>query len=450
MKHLKHFLIFVIILVGGKIHAQVLEDLTAPSMPAATIIGTQINEISKPKSLKVLEATILNNFLDSNSNVLIPNNYAFEINPFMLSKRTNFDYMEYLDDSLKHNLWRNLSLSVASTNKFIINDTISCNALGFGGRTVILNGKVSQKIEKSYINIVDHYKSLKTSESQIRTMIGEYTDTVKCFNIDSLRHFLLTYKDFKITKVSRIINEVFVQLPDTTNIENIEDNFTDIFKEIFSAKALNEFKELIDCVKSERYGWRWEVDAAMALSFPTNDFNYSISPKYGVWSNLSYKPYKKEKFNDEDEVQVPRDFEFIGLVRWINNNDDFIDKFNPIDTIQFKTGSIFDIGIRAVLEFKKFTAEFEYIYRLNQNKEYVTVYEQEYSRTINDDTYKFVLNLNYNISDNIVFSYNIGKNFDMINSKGGNIISGFSLNFGFGGVKKDELLLKAINKIGFK
>jgi len=77
---------------------------------------------------------------------------------------------------------------------------------------------------------------------------------------------------------------------------------------------------------------------------------------------------------------------------------------------------------------------------LNRNSEYVTVDGNEYSRTVNDDTFKYVLNLNYNITDNIIFSYNIGKNYDLIMNKNGNLISGFSLSFGFGSVKKDDLV----------
>jgi hypothetical protein len=440
MRHFRQFLIFIIILGVGKIQAQVLEDLKAPSMPAATIIGTQINEISKPKSLKALEAAVFNNFLDSANNFLIPNNYALEIDPFMLTKRTNFDYLDYLDDSLKHNLWRNLSFSIASTNKFMVNDTISSNALGFGGRTIILNGKVNQELEKNYLDIVAKYIILKTTEGIIRTKIDSYIEKSDVFDLYSLRLYLLNDTSLKIPEKSKIINEVFDQIPKNTNEESIEDNFTDIYKETFSANALNEFSQMIDQVKSERYGWRWEIDAALALNFPTNEFNYSIVPKFGLWSNLSYKPFKNKDVGNAETCKIPGNFEFIGLVRWIHNDEDFINKYNPVDTLQFQAGNIFDFGIRAVFEIKKFSAELEYMYRLNQNKESVMVNGQEYSRTINDDTYKLILNLNYNITSNIVLSYNLGKNFDMMNDKPGNLITGFSINFGFGGVMKTDLI----------
>jgi hypothetical protein len=448
MKKLRNFIILLIILITGKSQAQVLEDLKAPTMPAATIIGTQINEISKPKSLKALEAAVFNNFLDSNNNFLIPNNYAIEIDPFMLSKRTNFDYMDYLDDSLKQNLWRNLSFSVASTNNYVINDTINSTALGFGARTIILNGKVNQKLERSYSYIFDRYYTLLDLNASIRAVIGGYVNQRNEIDLDSLRLFLLV--EFKAPPDSTIIAEVFSQLPEKTDKGNIKNNFDSTLKELYSNKALEEFSNLIDQVKSERYGWRWEIDAALAMTFPTNEFNYSILPKFGVWSNLSYKPFKKEFLSVNDSCKVPGNFEFIGLIRWINNDEDFINKFNPVDTLQFRAGNIFDVGIRAVFEIKKFSAELEYLYRLNQNKESVMVNGQEYSRTVNDDTYKLVLNLNYNLTSNIVLSYNIGKNFDIVNDKSGNLITGFSVNFGFGGADKEDMLASALKKLNSK
>lgn len=434
MKNCIIFLMFGLILFSGKIKAQVLEDLKAPAMPAATIIGTQVNEISKPKSLRALETAVLNNYMDPTGNVLIPNNYAIEITPFMLSKRTNFDYMRYLDDSIKQNLWRNLSFSVASTNNYLVSDSVTGNALGFGGRTIILNGKVNQKLEESYKKKLDEYKHLMDAQTQIQTMIGVYNSEHQVLNIDSLQSFLLG----SMPQHKLIIDALFKNIPQTTAKNKIKEVADDQMQPLL-VNTLNDFRVLMDESKTERYGLRWEIDGAISLCFPTNDFNNSISPKYGIWSNLSYRPLKKIS-NPGEKVRVPGNFEFIGLIRWINNNDDFISKYNPVDTIQLTSGSVFDVGARAVYDLKKFTAEFEFIYRLNRNSEYVTVDGNEYSRTVNDDTFKYLLNLNYNITDNIIFSYNIGKNYDLMMNKNGNLISGFTLSFGFGSVKKDDLV----------
>jgi hypothetical protein len=424
-----------IVLSTEALKAQVLEDLRAPSMPAATIIGTQINEISTPKSLRALETAVLNNFIDPNGNAMIPNNYAIEIDPFMLSKRENFDYLTYLSDSIRQNLWRHLSFSVASTNKLMISDSVTGSALGFGGRTMILNGKVNQKLEKSYKDKLKAYKNLLDAESTLLTMAGEYNRGNTAFCIDSLKFFLTR----NIPDSTGLITALFENIPKTAGKENIKAIISDLLQPR-KGIALNDLKKAIESVKTERFGWRWELDAALSLSFPTNNFNYCISPKYGIWSNLSYRPFKKDSYLNEGLVRIPGNFEFIGLFRWIDNNDDFIHKFKPVDTILFNSGRVFDLGVRAVYELKKFSLELEFICRLNQNVEYITIGNKEYSRYIKDQTCKYVLNLNYNLSENMVFSYNIGKNYDNLNTSNGNLISGFTLSFGFGGVKADDLI----------
>ncbi len=434
MKNTIIILLFSFFMLPGKPKAQVLEDLKAPAMPAATIIGTQINEINTPKSLRALEAAVLNNYIDPSGNVLIPNNYALEITPFMLSKRTNFDYMRYLDDSIKQNLWRNLSFSIASTNNFIIGDTAKSNALGFGGRTIILNGKVNPMLKKSYQNKLNEYKDLMDAQTRIRTMIGVHNREAPEYNVDSLQVFLIG----SMPQYKSIIVTLFENVSGETPKNKIRDVCEELMQPLLE-NTLNEFRMLLDASKTERYGLRWEIDGAFSLCFPGNDFNNSISPKYGIWSNISYHPLKKRSAPGE-AARIPGDFEFIGLVRWINNNDDFISLYNSVDSIRYSSGNVFDFGARAVFDLKKFSAEFEFIYRLNQNTEYVTVNENEYSRSVNDDTFKYVLNLNYNITDNIILSYNLGKNYDMAKNANGNLLSGFTVSFGFGGVKKEELV----------
>ncbi len=429
--------------------AQVLEDLSAPAMPAATIIGTQVNEVSKPKTLEAFQAAILNNYIDVKSNVLIPDNYAFEVNPFMLTNRTNFDYLDYLSDTVCQNLWRYLSFSVASTQNYLINDTITSNALGFGGRTTLLNGKVNQQLKSEYISRLQQYKSLKKLQSKLISYISDYVFKHSEVDINALSDFLLLTKELDTLPNAHIIKDILEQIQNEGNEDKVLVQFDSKFKAGLTSSTLNDLRNLIDRVQNERYGWRWDLDAAVALSFPSNNFDDPVSPKQAVWTNITYKPFKKVPSGKSEDVtyKVPRNFEFTGLLRWINNNDEFINKYHPIDTLKFQFGAVFDLGISFELDYKKFSAEIEYIYRMNNNKETVIVDNKEYSRDVNDDTYKLVLNLNYNISKNVVFSYNFGKNYDFANFKGSDLITGFTLNFGFGDVKVSDLIEAAGEKL---
>ena len=441
MQDVRYFLFLPLVLTFNSITAQVLEDLEAPSMPAASIIGIQINEISRPKSLKALETGIFNSFLNDVNGLTIPDNYALEFNPYMLGPRTNFDYLEYLEDPIWQNSVRNLSLSIASTSSFIVNDSLKSDALGFGLRTTIISGRPNEELAQSYRKTDSLYKSLKGLESSVRAIISHYlkrTSEKKELNLDSLRAVIVNSNSIRKEKEKvKLVHDVFDQIPNTTSKNNLTAVFADLFKSTYSSKRLMEFKSILEKVKKERYGWRWEIDAAMALNFPTNNFGYSISPKYGVWTNLAYRPFSKKKGTS---FKVPRNFEFIGLIRWININDDFITNFNLSDSTRFESGNVFDFGFRSVFELGKLSVELEYIYRSNQNKVFETENGQETSETVNDDTFKFIISLNYNLSKNIVLSYSIGKNYEIINSSRGNLINGFSLNFGLGGMKLEDLL----------
>lgn len=431
-----------------------LESLKTPSMPSATIIGTQVNEVNKPKSLKALEAAVFSNYLDSNQSLTIPNNYALEFNPFMLSGRKNFNYQDYIDNEPLSNMWRNLSISVSSTTDFLINDSTSSNAMGFGIRTIIFNGKPDEEIEEAYQKALRISLDVLNIKTSVRTLISVFksNNRTDAFTIDDVRSFVITeleksdklnnpkdkngndlsgYELTKhyiiLTKRKAIVNSVFDEIDRDTPIENLEDAFEKKYDTKISQAALTELRETLGQIKHNRYGWRWEVDFAYALSFPTNEFNNSIWSRWGLWSSASYQPERWE------------DFIFIGLGRIIINNDNFYKKYRTVDN-GFNVGDIYDFGARVVYEYKKLSVEFEYIYRFNRIEIIRIIDGEEFKRNIGDNTEKYMLNVNYNVSDNINISYNIGKNFDNISTAGGNLISGLSINFGFGDIKAADLL----------
>jgi len=274
-------------------------------------------------------------------------------------------------------------------------------------------------------------------------MIGVYLngEGKDSFSVGDLKNFLLKQDAFKSTQTVNAINQVFAKMSSATK-ETVRSEFTRLFKRALSEGALNEFKLLMDQVKTERYGWRIELNAAMALNFPSNDFNVSYVPKYGFWTSVSYRPFKKTA----DNLKVPKTYEFIGLARWLNGNQQFDERFNSNLNSSFKSGSTFDFGIHFVKEFNRLSTEVEYIYRSNQNEKVAIVNGEEFTKKVNDDTYKLVFNLNYKVNSSLVFSYNIGKNFDMPTLTNKQLISGFTVNFAFGKITPAELAKLAANK----
>jgi len=421
-----------------------LENLKAPSMPSATIIGTQINDVNSPKSMKDLETAVFTNYLNSGESLTVPNNFALEINPFMIGGRKNFNYKSYLENNALPNMWQNLSISVASTSKFIISDTVSTNALGFSLRTIILNGEPQKKVSDAFIRALDNNQYVNDIKSKMRFLIK------RCFNkpsftytIDNLRTCVIDEfrnsemqdvaedeakeKQILIAHGVKIIKSVFAQMNRNTSQDDAIEEFDTIYKEIISKSVLGDLREKLREVKTDRFGLRWDLNWAMALNFPTDEFSYSVVPRWGVWTNLSYKSEDLESFT------------FIGLGRILINNDDYINKYQPSDG-DFTAGNHYDFGAKIVYESDKFSLGIEYIYRLNTTKITKIIDGDEYKRTIENNSTKYVININYNLSDDINLSYNFGKNFDSISPTQGDLISGLSINFGFGSIKASELL----------
>ncbi len=436
-------------------HKADLEKLKAPSMPSATIIATQVNEVNRPKSLKAVEAAILNNYIDENSNLTTPNNFALEFNPFMISGRKNFNYKDYLSTNWTKNLWQNLSVSVSSTTEFKISDSVNTNAMGFGIRTMVLNGKPNDKVAQVYKMAIERNQDNLNLKTKSRAYMKRYIDQGNFNGLDGLKTNLIESlskdNDYKtdnardtkdltkrialLSRAVEIIESIFESLPTDITKDKVIDKFLELFDEKHTEPDLKYLREHLNKIKVDRYGLRIELDAAMGLSFPTNDFDYSIVPRGGFWANTSYRP------NDEG---IASNTEYIVLIRHIITNDDFLERYSP-PTDLFEPGNIWDFGGRFVLDYRSFSLELEYIYRLSRNKIVKIIDGEEFSRTENFETRKYMLNINYNLTNDIVLSYYLGSGFENPEfNTGGNLLTGLTLNFGFGKIKGEDLA-KAID-----
>jgi hypothetical protein len=420
-----------------------LDPLKAPAMPASSIIGAQSNEVSRPKSLKGLETALINNGASTNG-MVFPNSFALEINPYMLSPRKNFDYLEYIqpgNDSILKNMAQNFSISMSTTQNYSLSNNTSVNAFGVGIRTIILNGNVNPKIAKAFKSSLENNERLQSSNGKIRSRIRLFLrDSItvsKPFDKEALKAYLMNY--YSKNSKGLMSQEVFLQainvidnLPKDIKDSEILNAFNDAFTNDYTAPNLIRLQALLSEVKMNRYGWRWDAQAALGTVFPTNDFSYGVVPRWGIWTNISYKPLlDKDKFDKNGKpLDHISNFEFIGMFRLLQNNNDFFRQFATEDST-FKAGDFIDLGGRVVYEYKQFSLEAEAIYRINSTESTLELVKKNSS--------KYLVNINYNIKDNIVVSYYIGKEFDQAALANGNLISGLSLNFGFGDMKLSDL-----------
>ena len=97
----------------------------------------------------------------------------------MLSERKNFDYDDYLrtDKSWSdymQTIWQNLALSIASTTEYVINDTLTSDAIGLGFRTTILNGKVDGRVKKAYLIAKEYEDEISRVNTKVLLEMENY------------------------------------------------------------------------------------------------------------------------------------------------------------------------------------------------------------------------------------------------------------------------------------
>lgn len=415
-----------------------LEQLEAPAFPASNIIQTQVNEITQPSTSKDLSVAILNNFLDSTNNVVFPENFALEFNPYQLGKMRDFNYYDYKIDDPAHNIWREFSISMATTTNFILGDSVSSNAMGIGLRTKILRGKINEELKTKL------EKDLKDNKSNLDVISGFLTATSLFRNSEQEINYslenVLAFIEANIRKLAvknekiflKQVEDVFELIPDTTSLASLDSIFEDIYDNKYTVLDLNTLRSTLERVKTERYGLKLDINYAHAINFPGNNWSNIRTSQVGAWFNLSYRPQKIK-----GKRGVSSNLEFTLLGRFLNVNQDFIRTLDS--AIIDKGGKNYDLGLQVLYDRNKVSVELEYIHRMSRSKIVREIESVEYSRWEEDFTNKLVCNVNYNISRDIVLTYYIGKNYDSNYLSQGDFISGISLNFGFGGYKIDDL-----------
>jgi len=408
-----------------------LEHLRTPSMPSATIIGAQMEDVSRPASLRELEASVFTSVYDPAQGLRFPENYAVEFNPFMLGPRENFDYREYLKNEADLNAWRNLCISVATTTGIPVTDSISVHGLGIGARTVIFNGTPPKDVETAYMEAVEQNSALLLLRSSVSTLLSSF-EANDSSTIEDIQEFVAEelgkMKEFEnAPRYIALFRKVFASIKRDTTFERLEESFLDLFTEKTEGVALAELREKLSQVKLDRFGFRWEVDAALALSFPDGDFNDCIAPRHAVWTNISYKS------EDLDAVQ------FIALARLIWNNSDFYRRYQRTDE-SYCPGIFFDLGVSLNYEYKRLSMKAEFVFRRIAEEEMLVFDGREWFSSTTSSTSKYLLNLNYNATDDINISYSLGKDYENGLTGRANLLTGLSINLGFGAIQASHLL----------
>lgn len=416
-----------------------LNKLKAPSSPASSILGLQPTAILSPKSYRSLETALFSNFVSSSSNSVIPNDFALEFTPYW-TKNHGLSIQEYLyPNSSFDQFVRNSSFSIASTQKFLLGDSTSTNGLSFGYRTSFYfgNKKDREEIDINTKKLRDNQRILANLAAISNGLIENKKVTNQLEFIDNMKnHIFKCMNESGIDNrkdAEAITNSIITQIALLPQLDmNAPDEFLNsvdaiINNKLSSEKIFNEYKAYI----KERYGFSVDFAYAFLLNFPTNQFEYSFVPRQSFWMTPAYR--------FEDNLSF---LKILGVLRYERYQLNYYKMFFANTPIYENN---IDYGFSISTEFDKFSLNFELVGRKSNSNipsGLTDANGNELFRREQNSGIQYIGSFNYNLTDEIVVSYNLGNRFEPILNSKNTLVSMLSLNFGFGTPSKNDLDLE--------
>jgi hypothetical protein len=387
-----------------------LEVLKAPVSPAFNLLGIAPSSIERPTDITAFMASVQSNTGNFTS---FPKNYAVEVAPFLLARKTGPTLNEYQ----YNNFWKHLlpqtfqlSLGVSQQNAdgeiSDETDAFPRGALGF--RVALVRQPWTDQTRRNY-------DTLHAAQVRLLDKTQEDNLTAELSVLEADRNDKLV--QMQIIGKSNLSNEAKRELltPIVAQLNIIKDSIAKkkaaLANDLDAAGKLKELATSFEINRKE--GFYLDLEAGMVMDFPDRRFNYSTVSKAGVWLTGGYDGH-------EQLLSV------LGIARYLYQPDKiFADESGQLETDDIST---FDFGARLLLNtFKgKFNASSEFIYRSVVGNDII------------DPNWRIVLNLEYSVGPNQKLTFGFGKNFDGTITKDGNLIAALNFIAGFGNKRKVE------------
>lgn len=366
-----------------------IDQLKAPQTPAAVMLGIAESEITRPSDVSDFIASLRQATSGFTS---VPLNYAIEFSPHWIWNKKTSDAKSFLSNDIGNNIKHSFTISVANNNndvQSISQGPIRNTAIATGIRFSFLRGNISDST-KAKLNTVNQYMASKNktaSQSSQATMI------------EDLNKIMLT----KIEAVEQIAN--LTEAQKQTKIDSIV-QYYETHKSTLTAQAFDQpdiddkIHEILEALEFERKGWKLDFNSAIAWRFPDQSYSRRALDQTGAWLSGGY--------------EFQNNISILCLLRYQYFSDNAL--------IGRTKNSALDGGARLLYTRSKFTLSAELVYRNNID--------------IEDQKYKYLINLDYKIGDNQKLNLSFGKDFNGVFTKDGNVISALNFLMGFGNKRK--------------
>jgi hypothetical protein len=375
------FFVLMIALSLSILHAQndannvQVEDLRTPVSPGFVLLGVEPTSIERPTNPQDL-AGVLNTAM---INGKLSPNFALEISPAQFTKdRTVNSFLN--KRSLGNTLWRNLSLSVAtSTSDTVVFGKLDPGlGMGYGFRTMLFDGNFEKT---KYWEIA---KSLTENEfkSDIDEIIGSYEKSFSEFKKEMRKKLKSEPSLRENTTFRKILNRTIENRRKGVPIDSVKGFLNTSGRD----NILRNFKENNTEITTEKTGFFWEVAGAGVTVFQNNSFQKGYFARFGLWTTLTYK------FDLDTNTFEKHNFDVLLTMRYIWND------------AKVDTSSYFDLGGRLIYERPAWNLSVESIGR----------YATDNTRAVDKSrwTWRLAALFEYKITSNLNVNISFGKNFD--------------------------------------
>jgi hypothetical protein len=388
-----YFLILIFILTFSDCISQSKKDtinvnfVKAPSSPAANILGFSPSEIQSPIDPSAFVAS----FQNSTSNfIALPKSFAVDIAPFWFFGGKSRTFTEYTSDKILDNLKQSLVISVAYRDSSSALKGYKNNSfISFGGKISLFRGR-----NNSIENFIVRSRKLDIL-------------------IDSL-------VDNNITLIHlNAISDSLQLIGETNEAKKVRSNAV-IFEEKLKQQILQKYNsDKANIAKKEtfRNGFKMDIAGGYSYRYPQNSVDSSLSFRGGLWTTFGYDWAGKNKDGQ---------FSFLLMLRFLKNPSQIWADEKGI--LKGKTDvSTFDYGLKT-----SYINSGEHSTTLNLELLYRSITNKQDEKIKIEPSVRFAFNANYEVSKTIVLSLAVGKDFDGVISRSGNVFALLNLITAFG------------------
>jgi hypothetical protein len=371
---------------NSKLQEEVAMDLLrAPSSPGFILLDQQPTDIERPTD----PTDLIVSFRNASDNFkALPSNYALEMAPFWLFGGKNISFQNFTDTS--NHIGNTFKQSLTISTAFGVNDKTIPNQrqISAGIKFSLLRGK---HISREF---------LRTNNERME-ILRDLNDGIE--KDPSVKRINKKY-DSIIKKPGISDDELAAYIKEKSDSVNY---YKDKFLEKTGAKYEAKLKKLAK-VKLKRYGWFLDVAGGVLTGYKSNVWDSIYVPKFGIWSTFGYAGEKG--------------CTFLLLVRDLYKEKDLY----RVNDSMLRMGSLnhLDGGLRFLFEKNKFSVSLEALARYTSGPKDI--------KAANQLAWKSMLNLGYDLGENRILSFNVGRDFDGTVSKGGNLIAAVNLVIGLG------------------